>query len=457
MTKGTHLLRSALLALLALAVISGGSLAAGDLFDDDYLDCPTKTRLRDGQISDLMVARDSDEEDEVNVSWSATDASSWGLGPNAFDTSLVVILNDGTNHTETMKLGQRKVTFDDIETGKVVKVQMAIVVDHADGDYLISDILEQSLNQSLTEPSFSTAWNRVSNAADGSTTTAGFQIQTAAVDAGMMYYVGYNENFGNYKSDDSDFVTTPSTARLRIGLAHSGEETDDERDDVDFDAYKIRIIGEDGDVVSEGDDVSTVASSYGTFAHTYDPGTGTNITDTYDNQLVVYGVNTITFNTAAANPGRVVGTIGAGDYALSNVRIVDGSAISVAMHNSAAVTRGSGSPNPNTEPLSTVRVGRLTGASATTIPSPTAGTVYAAPPNEHRDFPIDTLFFTSDETYTIKAWALNDDDEVISPTVTLEVRPRDTDQGPTTGFEDYKLSGTVDLSDLITTEFTILK
>ena len=81
MTKGTHLLRSALLALLALAVISGGSLAAGDLFDDDYKDCPHKTRLRDGQIADLSVNRDSDEEDEVNVAWSATDPATWGLGP----------------------------------------------------------------------------------------------------------------------------------------------------------------------------------------------------------------------------------------------------------------------------------------------------------------------------------------------------------------------------------------
>ena len=53
-TKGTHLLRSALLALLALAVLSGGSLAAGDLFDNGYKDCPHKTRLRDGQIDRLV-------------------------------------------------------------------------------------------------------------------------------------------------------------------------------------------------------------------------------------------------------------------------------------------------------------------------------------------------------------------------------------------------------------------
>jgi hypothetical protein len=35
-TKGARLLGSALLALLALAVISGGSFAGGDLFDADY-------------------------------------------------------------------------------------------------------------------------------------------------------------------------------------------------------------------------------------------------------------------------------------------------------------------------------------------------------------------------------------------------------------------------------------
>ena len=57
----------------------------------------------------------------------------------------------------------------------------------------------------------------------------------------------------------------------------------------------------------------------------------------------------------------------------------------------------------------------------------TAGTVFAEPPNEHRDFPIDT--FGSDETYTISAWAINDDDEVISPVVTLKVRPKDTARG----------------------------
>ena len=460
-TKGTHLLRSALLALLALAVISGGSLAAGDLFDDGYKDCPYKTRLRDGQIADLAVNRDSSDEDHVNVSWTATDPATWGLGSNAYRTSLVVLLDDGDTEDETLSLGSRKVTFEGVETGREVTVQMAIVVDTADGKYLISDILEKSINQSLTEPSFSTGWNRITAATDADGDTVGFQLSTASVAAGMMYYVGYNENFGNYKSDASGLITTPTTARLRIGLAHSSEETSGERDDVDFDAYVIRITDEDGDTVSEGDDVTTIPSSYGTVTHSYDDA-GTPRRETYDNQLIVYGVDgTITFNTAAANPTLTVGTIGAGQYALSNVRIVDGSKISVAMHKSSAVSRGTTSPLP-AGTVSMIRTGHLTGGTpdadnvVEAVALPTAETVYAAPPHEHRDFPIDT--FDSDTTYTIKAWAINDDDEVISPTVTLKVRPKDTDRGAVTGFIDYKLTAALtDAINITTTEFTVLK
>ena len=471
MTKGTHLLRSALLALLALAVISGGSLAAGDLFDDDYKDCPHKTRLRDGQIADLSVNRDSDDEDHVNVAWSATDPATWGLGANAYSTSLVVILDDGSSSTETLSLGSRKATFEGVETGVEVTVQMAIVVDTADGKYLISDILEQSINQSLTEPSFSTGWRRVTAAtdADASDTTEddtanGFQIATAAIDAGMMYYVGYNENFANYKAA-SGLTTTPTTPRLRIGLAHSANETDGERDDVDFDAYIIRIMDEDGDEV--GNDSSTFASSYGTVTHTHTPTAPTGAAerrDTYDRQLVVYGLgdattatDQITFNTAEANPTLKVGTIGASQYALSNVRIVDGNDISVAMHNSSAVARRDTMPNPNTVPLSTVRVGSISGAEedATTIASPTAGTVYAAPPDEHRDFALDT--FDSDTSYTIQAWAVNEDDEVISPIATLEISPIDTARGDIAAFQDYQLAAAGAVTGLVTTQFTVEK
>ena len=91
--------------------------------------------------------------------------------------------------------------------------------------------------------------------------------------------------------------------------------------------------------------------------------------------------------------------------------------------------------------------------------------VFAFPPDAHRDFPIDVL--ASDRTYTIEAWAVNEDREVISPKATLKVHPRE--QAPTTltggtgGFADY-LNTFTDFGDpfatsgtLLTTEFTVLK
>ena len=475
------LLRIGLLAMLValtMVGVGGSSLAAGDLFDKAYKDCPHKTRLRDGQIDDLAVARDAEEAGEVNVSWAATDPSTWGLGPNEFNTSLVVILEDGSDtQTETLSLGTRKVTFEGVETGKKVTVEMAIVTNTADGKYLISDIQRESILQSLTKPSFSTGWNEITATGDADDDKAGFQLSTSAVDAGMLYYIGYNQNFGNYKSDDSNLKTSPSTARLRIGLAHSGEETDEERGDVNFNAYIIRITDEDGNVVSEGDDVATRESGYGSVTYTYTDTDGTDRKETFGKQLVVYGLDPFGIKSDAPDKGTVVDlgdnnqVGGSGDdadtntkYALINVRIVDGDNISVAMHNSSAVTRSGTAPNPNSVPLSTVRVDDITDVSDLAVaPEGIADAVYAAPPDEHRDFPIDT--FTSDETYTIAAWAINDDDEVISPIATLKVRPKDTDRDDVSNFQDYlnNLAGATEaanivaVDDLTTTEFTVLK
>ena len=231
--KGTHLLRSALLALLALAVISGASFAGGDLFDKGYKDCPHQARaLTDGFISDMVVSRDQAEADHVDVSWAATDPSTWGLGGNAYSTSLVVILEDNKAdklNTKTLSLGTKKATFEEVDTGQEVTVQMAIVVDHADGKYLISDILSSDLNQSLTKPAFGTGWHRLKTNNDAGTPNtaagnAGFQYDSEEIKGGMMYYIGYNENFGNYKEGSFSITTSPSTARLRIGLAHSSNE-----------------------------------------------------------------------------------------------------------------------------------------------------------------------------------------------------------------------------------------
>ena len=445
MTKGTHLLRSALLALLALAVISGGSLAAGDLFDDDYSDCPQKTRLRDGQIADLSVNRDSDEEDEVNVSWVATDPATWGLGSNAYSTSLVVILDDGGDlETQTLSLGSRSTTFDEVNTGTEVTVQMAIVVDTADGDYLISDILEDSINQSVTEPAFMASVRRVTTAAgpgpDGTADTDDDVAEVSEAINGDFYYVGYNENFGNYKAATYTFLTTPTTPRLRIGLANTELDDNDvpyasdagPYDDVDFDAYILRIADESGDVVPEGDDIATRANNYGT--------------------------NRLSFGTmgaAADNPSSDIA-------AFSNVRINDGGDIQPSVQDGG--TAPAGGTLLNTTPdgigLSDVGIAAVAGA--------VINTVFVEPPHEYRDFPVDAL--SSDETYTITAWAVNDDDEVISPVATLKLRPIDELVTITAVLDDYQEANeapgagdatttppTPATNTIYVTEFTVLK
>ena len=444
----THrLIGSALLALLALTLIGGAGLAGGDLFDDDYRDCPYRTRLRQGEIANLTLSRDTEEEEEVNVAWTATHADTWGLGPNAFHTSLVVILDDhhGEPVTQTVSLNTREITFDQVRTGTEVTVQMAIVVDADDGDYLISDILEQTLNQSLTEPSFATSWQRVTATTDADATAAGFQFAAEGV-AGTMFYIGHNENFGNYRSTDPDFVTAPATPRLRIGLAHSRRETDAQREDVDFDAYRIRILDEDGDAVPAADDVASVASNYGATAWDHDSDTTTTALSV-PHKLFLYDLQqALTFN---AGPTPVKGTLGTDGYALVNVRISDNGGVTLPMHLSGAVTNRDGTLEPDNLPLTMVKVGWFGGGTALA-----AGDVFAEPPHEHRDLPNDIL--ESDTTYTITAWAVNEDNENISPVATLKVRPVDTNHGAITGFRDYQLTSGVALTDLISTEFTVL-
>ena len=440
-----RLIGSTLLSLLALTLIGGAGLAGGDLFDNDYRDCPHRTRLRDGQIADLTLSRNAEEEDEVHAAWTATHPATWGLGHNAYHASLVVILDDhhGAPVARKVSLGTREATFDKVKTGTEVTAQMAIVVARDDGDYLISDILEQTLHQSLTAPSFATSWQRVTATADADA-AAGFRFAAEGV-AGTMFYIGHNENFGNYRSTDPDFVTAPATPRLRIGLAHSRRETDDERDAVDFDAYRIRITDEDGDALPAADDVATVASNYGATDWDDDNNEDTPAVKV-PHKLFLYDLQqALTFN---AGPTPVKGTLGTDGYALVNVRISDGGGVTVPMHLSGAVTGRDGTLEPDHLPLTMVKVGIGSGTALA------VGDVFAEPPHRHRDLPNDIL--ASDRTYTITAWAVNGDGEVVSPVAALKVRPVDTDRGAVAGFLDYQLASLVDLTNLVSTEFTVL-
>ena len=72
---------------------------------------------------------------------------------------------------------------------------------------------------------------------------------------------------------------------------------------------------------------------------------------------------------------------------------------------------------------------------ATASGSGLLNSIFAMPPDEHRNFPIDV--FDSDVTYTISAWAVNDDDEVISPVASLKVHLFNEARSGITNIDDY--------------------
>ena len=462
---GARALKSIPLLLLALITASGASFAGGDLFDDDYFDCPARTRLQGGQIADLTLSRDSDDADEVNVSWTSTDPGSWGLGSNAFNTFLVLILDDddGDPMSQSLSLGLNKTTFDGVKTGAEIRVEMAIVVGTAEGDYLISNILRQDTSQSLGTPSFSGKWHQLLHdpegadqwaTADADPDTIGHQYTFEEVGGGSMYYIGYGQNFTNYKKGTAETNQSPVTTRLRIGLAHAAEIDDDALDNVDFDSYLIRIVDSDGDVVTEGDDVPTRETDYGLGRDSLDPDECCNtlnklwIHDLPDNQYPTFSDSgTIIINE----------TVDTG-ITLSNLRIRDGGHTTQPMHQLPANVLAR-MTNREVTPDAISRMKVSTSGNGIGSRYRDAGQVFANPPDEHRDFPVDTL--ASDETYNISAWAINDDWEVVSPVAKLKVHPTDsrvTLGSGTAALVDYlNPSPGVQSGTILVTTFTVLK
>ena len=480
---GARALKSIPLVLLALITASGASFAGGDLFDDDYFDCPARTRLRHGQIADLTVSRDSDDADEVNVSWTSTDPASWGLGSNTFNTFLVLLLDDedGDPLSQSLSLGLNKTTFDGVKTAAEVTVEMAIVVGTSHGDYLISDILRQDINQSLGTPSFSGKWYQLLQEFPGSTTqiyetedadpiTPGHQYTFEEVGGGSMYYIGYNENFANYRKGTANYVHNPATPRLRIGLVHSADDDEPGRDNVDFESYIIRIVDSDGDVVPEGDDVPTIATDYG-----FGINSNTDPVRETLNKLWIHDLSDSSYPTFS-NLGTLIRTsTGTGfQYSsnfvfnpsthldtgeiLSNVRVKDGSQITPAMHQLPATVLTRMDDNEVAPPSISMMKVDTTGNGNQTLYRD-AGQVFAHPPDEYRDFAVDTL--TTDESHTITAWAVNEDSEVISPVATVKVHPTDNTVSLTaTALEDYLNqgeTGSVGTGTLVVTTFTVIK
>ena len=290
----------------------------------------------------------------------------------------------------------------------------------------------------------------------------------------MMYYIGYNENFANYKEGGSlpaSIASIPTTQRLRIGLKHSANESDDDRDKVEFDYYKIRIEDSNGDIIEEGEDVPTMATSYGTALTTDNDEQNNAVRKLF---LYDYGTTTTDSRPTFGDKGTLLdlgnnnAIGGTGDDAdtdegpLTNVRIVDGSKITVPVysHTDDVIDR----PDARTvQPMgiTNIKVG-ISGADGPNDASRVTGDVFAEPPDEHRDFPADTL--TTDGVYTITAWAENEDRVRISPEATLKVSPIDREvtlvDSDNNSFQDYRtaeVTPSATAGTIIVTQFTVFK
>ena len=437
MKLGALALGTVLGLLLGLLVLGKAGFAGGDLFDADYADCPSWSRLSAGQVRDLTVTRDADDAHTVHVAWRATDPDTWGMGPNAFHAQLVAILDDGGRSpvVQSLSLGSRRAVFDEVRTGTEVTVQLGIVVETPDHAYLVSDTVSTTIDQSLTEPAFfTTQWMQ----------GVAPHLPQAPVPGGTFYYVGYNEAFGNYRAA-SGLLTRPHTPRLRIGLAHGGE-SDEQRDTVDFDSYVIRITDEDGDVVPEGHDVTTLRSDYG------------------DKQLVTWCImQSLADNTDPFSNLRVVddGDILASMYASPPGFVLDPESSAMLFKEVILERSGTavlGVPASLAAVVTPERVIEDTADPQTFL--------YAPPPDEHRDFPIDVL--ASDTTYVLAAWAVNGDGETISPVATLKVRPQDRSYRDAINMvQDYvsleeivrqpNVGKNPNVADFVLTAFTVLK
>ena len=97
--------------------------------------------------------------------------------------------------------------------------------------------------------------------------TVEVQVASDAVAAGTMYYIGHNENFGNYRSTDPDFVTAPAPPRA----CASAWPIPPTRPTTGATTWTSRPAASASRTRTEADDVATVASGYGAADYDHDP------------------------------------------------------------------------------------------------------------------------------------------------------------------------------------------
>lgn len=394
-----------LLAMLVLGALGSGALAGSNLFDDDFSDCPSSTRLE--ALAGLQVVR-TDEDDELKVEWDTPNPAAWRLSGY---TAVITIIVDGPGDPkkQNVSLGTSSVTFDGLTLASDYDVQAAIT----DRKYVISDIVETEFTSGVMKPSFSTPIYYDATRTPGTTTNDTTGVVTGndkddeAKQVGLFYFLGFNVRF-----DDWYAVAENANPKFRVGLKHGVEKPGD----ADFDHFRIRVEDEDGDDAL-GFDAATITDSIYTsrllfefnienegprFSETnadYPPGKGkvyfANIrrSNRFDpGQPALYAISNL-----ADSPNTMSGTAADCTTALDGT-----SALSHATLLAAADVTG--------DPLT---------ATATIEEN-----LYAGVPDEIYDMPSD--IFERDGNYIITAWAEDEDDNQISPKASITLSVRET-------------------------------
>ena len=459
------MLRTVLAALLLLLAGALPSLAFGDLFDNDYTDCPAAMRMRDGQIANLALARDAADAGIARASWNATHPDGWGLGANAFTTSLVLLVDDGAGEPRARTLGltAKGAEVAGLSPLRPWHAQLAIVTESGGVRHLISDIIEARTGGRMAAPAFHSPWMRVaSRGANPATSDFNYGANHPDASAGAvrldansvhgLWYVGYGEAFRNYRAGPGmDFATRPPADTLRIGLRHAESADAAAREAVDFRAYVLRITDADGDAVAEH--ARMRASDYGTLR------VCTRAGGCPDAAQAAWGPAVPQFffydvpggSQSEMTPTPPAARHGAFPAGRSSVRLVAGADAHPPLSvNDRHFVAGGGGGTPHAQgdglearpdaisnwapgwrsdshyfgvrdavAMEIIR-NRDNAAPDYGHGKVAAGAVFAHLPDYHRDFPVGTL--GSDRTYTLEAWAVDGLSEAISPVARIRVR-----------------------------------
>ena len=367
--------------VLFLGAVAGLSLA-DDAFDNDYTDCPSGTRL--DAVSGLTIDR-TDDGDELRVSWEALDTAALAnrLGANGYLSKLTVVVENGGVETMNVALGETTLVVEDVKFTQELTVSVAVT----QGDYVISDIAEAEFTTGMPAPSFST--DILVSVVDGPDTV---------FPEGRFYYLGFNDLFDNWYvvSAVTAIITSPSSPKFRVGLAHGTGITPEDAEDADFEHYRITIEDPDGDFL--GYQAKTVAASR-----------------TYEDRDPIYFGRTATQNLTSTNFTEK----------FTNVRLSK-------RHEDGPASPYYATLRPGVSPT---EVAGLSFGNVGLPSGPVAGLLIAEPPVEYFDFPADV--FEADGTYTIKAWAENGDGDRISAIASITLNSQEGNRKSDSAYTGY--------------------